>query len=195
MKSPSNSGIDSSHIAVSTNYGNKTDKIVILTFGDTKKSQFTNVKPILDQYGYRTSFFITCKYANDGNSQYHLNWNDILTLQNDGQDIESKGMNPIDLNNVSSSALNYEIGGSKQCLESHGIKPPNWFAAKYGDVWTNATVINAISKYYQFADAPLARSIVLVKEFDIVFPENLLFEEPEFTLIPLPLLEILLLNI
>ena len=152
LKSQSNSGIDSSHFAVSTDYGNKTDKIVMLTFGDTKKSQFTNVKPILDQYGYKASFFITCKYANDGNSQYHLNWNQILALQKDGQDIESKGMNPIDLNNVSSSALNYEIGGSKQCLESHGIKPPNWFAAKYGDVWDNATVINAISKYNQFAD-------------------------------------------
>jgi hypothetical protein len=61
-------------------------------------------------------------------------------------------MTPIDLNNISSSALAYEIGGSKQCLESHGIKSPNWFAAKYGDVWNNATVINVISKYYQFAD-------------------------------------------
>jgi hypothetical protein len=46
---------------------------------------------------------------------------------------------------LSSSALAYQIGGSKQCLESHGIKSPNWFAAKYGDVWNNATVINAIS--------------------------------------------------
>jgi len=51
-------------------------------------------------------------------------------------------MNSIDLNNQSSSALNYEIGGSKRCLESHGIKSPNWFAAKYRDVWDNATVIN-----------------------------------------------------
>ena len=41
-------------------------------------------------------------------------------------------------------------------------------------------------------DAPLARSMALDDEFYIVFPENLLFEEPEFTLIPLPLLEILL---
>jgi len=44
-------------------------------------------------------------------------------------------------------------------------------------------------------DAPLARSIALDNEFDIVFPENLLFEKSEFTLIPLLLLEILLLYI
>jgi len=44
-------------------------------------------------------------------------------------------------------------------------------------------------------DAPLATSIALVKEFDIVFPKILLFEEPEFTLIPILLLDIVLLYI
>ena len=131
---------------------NSTNKVVILTFGDTKKSQFTIAKPILDQYGFKASFFITCSYANDRNPQYHLNWNEILALQEDGQDIESKGMTPVDLNNLSSTALNYQVGDSKQCLQTHGIISPNIFAAKYGDVWNNPTVINAISKYYQFAD-------------------------------------------
>jgi peptidoglycan/xylan/chitin deacetylase (PgdA/CDA1 family) len=131
---------------------NSTDKVVILTFGDTKKSQFTTAKPILDKYGFKASFFITCSYANDRNPQSHLKWNDILALQADGQDIESKGMTPVDLNNLSSVALNYQVAESKQCLENHGINSPNIFAAKYGDVWNNLTVINEISKYYQFAD-------------------------------------------
>jgi peptidoglycan/xylan/chitin deacetylase (PgdA/CDA1 family) len=140
---------------------NSTNKVVILTFGDTKKSQFTIAKPILDQYGFKASFFITCSYANDRNPQYHLNWNEILALQEDGQDIESKGMTPVDLNNLSSAALNYQIGDSKQCLQTHGIISPNIFAAKYGDVWNNPTVINAISKYYQFADDGIANLMFL----------------------------------
>jgi peptidoglycan/xylan/chitin deacetylase (PgdA/CDA1 family) len=140
---------------------NITNKVVILTFGDTKKSQFTIAKPILDQYGFKASFFITCTYANDRSPQYHLNWNEILALQADGQDIESKGMTPVDLNNLSAAALNYQIGDSKQCLESHGIISPNIFAAKYGDVWNNPTVINAISKYYQFADDGFANLMFL----------------------------------
>ena len=139
-----------------TSVSNSTDKIVILTFGDTKTSQFTIAKPILDQYGFKASFFITCNYANEGdrNSQYHMSWNDILALQNDGQDIESKGMNPVDLNNLSSAALNFEVGNSKVCLQDHGIISPNnnIFAAKYGDVWNNPGVINVISKYYLLAD-------------------------------------------
>jgi peptidoglycan/xylan/chitin deacetylase (PgdA/CDA1 family) len=140
---------------------NSTDKVVILTFGDTKKSQFTIAKPILDQYGFKASFFITCSYANDRNPQYHLKWNDILALQADGQDIESKGMTPVDLNNLSSADLNYQVADSKQCLESHGVNPPNIFAAKYGDVWNNPTVINEISKYYQFADDGFANLMFL----------------------------------
>jgi hypothetical protein len=63
-------------------------------------------------------------------------------------------MNPVDLNNFSPSALNFEVGDSKVRLQNHGIISPNnnIFAAKYGDVWNNPAVINAISKYYQLAD-------------------------------------------
>jgi peptidoglycan/xylan/chitin deacetylase (PgdA/CDA1 family) len=33
------------------------NKVVILTFGDGRKSQFTNAKPILDKYGFKASFY------------------------------------------------------------------------------------------------------------------------------------------
>jgi peptidoglycan/xylan/chitin deacetylase (PgdA/CDA1 family) len=121
-------------------------KVVILTFGDTHKSQYTAAKPILDDYGFKASFFITCSYADDQKKTRHLSWNDIIALQEDGQDIESKGMTPVNLNNVSSKALDFETANSKQCLENHGVNSPNIFAAKYGNVWNNQTVIDAISK-------------------------------------------------
>ena len=139
----------------------KNSKVVIITFGDTHKSQFTTAKPILDKYGFKASFFITCSYAEDLKKTQHLSWNDILTLQEDGQDIESKGMTPVDLNHVSSKALDFETANSKQCLENHGIKTPNIFAAKYGNVWNNKTVIDAISKYYGFADNGIASLMYL----------------------------------
>jgi peptidoglycan/xylan/chitin deacetylase (PgdA/CDA1 family) len=152
-----------------------TGKLVILTFGDTLKSQFTTAKPILDQYGFKASFFITCSFPDDGgnngdkinrdnsnnNGNPHMSWNDILALQQDGQDIESKGMTHQDLNQLSQNDLEYEIGGSKQCLENHGINSPNIFAAVHGDAWSNPTVINTISKYYGFADNGFADLIFL----------------------------------
>jgi len=139
-----------------------TTKVVILTFGDTEKSQFTTAKPILDQYGFKASFFITCSYvANDEKQTQRMNWNDILALQEDGQDIESKGMTHADLNNLSPNALDSEVGGSKQCLENHGINSPNIFAVVHGDAWNNLVVIDAISKYYGFADNGFANLMFL----------------------------------
>src|SRR5918992_3429562 len=34
------------------------NKVVILTFGNGVKSQFTEAKPILDKYGFKASFFV-----------------------------------------------------------------------------------------------------------------------------------------
>ena len=136
-------------------------KVVILTFGDTVKSQFTTAKPILDQYRFKASFFITCGYVGDQKQMQRLSWNDILALQDDGQDIESKGMTHADLNNLSPNALDFEISASKQCLENHGIKSPNIFAVVHGDAWNNTLVIDTISKYYEYADNGFANSMFL----------------------------------
>ncbi|MFY9873272.1 MAG: hypothetical protein WAK17_26480 [Candidatus Nitrosopolaris sp.] len=52
-----------------------TNKVVFLTFGDTLKSQFASAKPILDKYGFKGSFFITCLSV--GSSKSDLTWQDI----------------------------------------------------------------------------------------------------------------------
>jgi hypothetical protein len=143
-----------------TNAGKSNNKFVILTFGDIHKNQFTLAKPILDRYGFKGSFFVTCGFVGNNNNANvsennnqlsRMSWNDILALQQDGQDLESKGMTHRDLNQLPPKDLEFEIGGSKQCLENHGISP-NIFAVVHGDAWNNPTVINMIGKYYGFAD-------------------------------------------
>ena len=157
------------HSNVSTTNNNK---LVILTFGDTIKNQITTAKPILDEYRFKASFFITCGFVDESNKNEDRNnninsngkprmsWNDILQLQQDGQDIESKGMTHRDLNHLALKDLEFEVGGSKQCLENHGINP-NIFAAVHGNAWNNSTVIDMISKYYGFADNGFADLIFL----------------------------------
>jgi hypothetical protein len=147
------------------------DNLVILTFGDTIKSQITTAKPILDQYGFKASFFITCGFVDDSykgkhniynsNKKHRLSWNDILQLQQDGQDIESKGMTHRNLDQLARKDLEFEVGGSKQCLENHRINSPNIFAVVHGNGWNNSTVIDMISKYYGFADNGFANLIFL----------------------------------
>jgi hypothetical protein len=87
-----------------------------------------------------------------------MNWQDIKALQQQGHDIESHTMTHTDLNNKSIQSLNYEIGGSKQCLLNHGINS-TVFAYPESTGSENATIIHIVSKYYDLAragDAPLA---------------------------------------
>ena len=124
------------------------NKVVILTFGDTVKSQFTNAKPILDKYGFKASFFITCLWVGSENSR--MNWNDIAVLQKDGMGIESKTMSHREMTTLSPAALNYEVAQSQRCLANHGINATA-FATTHGDEAKNATIIKEIAKYYDLA--------------------------------------------
>jgi hypothetical protein len=125
----------------------KNDKVVILTFGDGWTTQYTNAKPILDRYGFKGSFFITCTLVG---LPLRMSWQDIVSLYNNGNDIGSKTMTYKTLTKLSSSGLNYEVGQSKQCLRDHGVNT-TLFATPRGLGGDNATVINEIAKYYDLA--------------------------------------------
>ena len=128
-------------------YATNFPKVAILTFGDGWKSQFTNAKPILDKYGFKASFFVTCTKVGKPTK---MSWQDLVALHNEGHDIESKTMTEPILTNVSADRLNFEVGQSKQCLLNHGINA-TVFATPHGKGSDNATIVKAISKYYDFA--------------------------------------------
>jgi len=141
--------------------GFNSTKLIILAFDDSSKTQFNLAKPVLDKYGFKGSFFTVCTFvdnASNGVDLSRMTWNDIKTLQMQGHDIESHTMTHTDLNHKSPQALQYEIGGSKQCLLNHGINATG-FAYPESSGGKNTTVIDVVSKYYNLArvgDAPLA---------------------------------------
>jgi Polysaccharide deacetylase len=128
---------------------------VFLTFGDGYKSQYIYAKPILDKYGFKANFFVTCNRIGTTNSE--MTWPEIQRLYNEGHvigsktvDYGTKAMQHKDLNHLSSNELEFEVGQSKQCLLKHGIKT-SIFAVPKNIAASNATVINTIAKYYDFA--------------------------------------------
>jgi peptidoglycan/xylan/chitin deacetylase (PgdA/CDA1 family) len=125
-------------------------KAVVLTFDDNWKSQFDNARPILDKYGFKSTFFVVCNYVGKDN-RTRMNWQDVLALQKDGMDIESHTMNHKNLGKLTAIRLDYEVGQSKKCLFDHGIKNVTILATPYNEGWNNATVTNSISKYYDLA--------------------------------------------
>ena len=70
-----------------------------------------------------------------------MTWQDIKTLQQQGHDIESHTMTHTNLDHKSLQNLEYEIGGSKQCLLNHGINS-TIFAYPASTGHDNATVVN-----------------------------------------------------
>jgi peptidoglycan/xylan/chitin deacetylase (PgdA/CDA1 family) len=129
------------------NNDNDIKKWVMLSFDDSKKGQITYAKPILDKYGFKATFFVLCNITTE---QDFMNWQDISKMKADGMDIESHTMTHPHLNNVSQDRLEYEIGGSKQCLDNHGYNA-TIFAYPYNDGSNNATVVNTVAKYYNIA--------------------------------------------
>jgi peptidoglycan/xylan/chitin deacetylase (PgdA/CDA1 family) len=126
---------------------NNKDKVVIINFDDSFKNQFLYAKPILDKYGFKATFFEVCNFIGSNGKK---TWQDVSALQKDGMDIESHTMTHPHLNTLSQASLNYEIGGSKQCLLNHGINPPI-FAYPYSEGSNNPSVVGVVGKYYTLA--------------------------------------------
>ena len=124
------------------------DKIVILNFDDGRKTQFTHAKPILDKYGYETTFYIVSNYIEK--KPGFMDWDEVTQLYEEEHDIGSHSMDHLDLSKLSTKDLKYEIGESKQCFEDHGIDVTS-FAYPFNKGSTDRNVINIVAKYYDLA--------------------------------------------
>jgi peptidoglycan/xylan/chitin deacetylase (PgdA/CDA1 family) len=131
-------------------------KAVILNFDDDWKGQFTYAVPILEKYGFKASFFVTCgcptyqnlTFCNHAEGNSAMTWEDIRLLSELGHDIQSHGMSHKDVTTLSARGLEYEIGQSKKCLLEHNINS-TIFGTPYGAGSGNSTVVNTISEYYE----------------------------------------------
>ncbi len=138
-----NSGIGA---AVSPVSGN--NKVIMINFDDSYKTQVLYAKPILDQYGFKATFFEVCGWV-DKNGE-RQSWQDVDGLLHDGNEIASHTMTHAHLNGVSTSKLYYELGGAKQCFAKHGYPVPVFgYPDNLGS--DNKTVVNVVSKYYDMA--------------------------------------------
>jgi peptidoglycan/xylan/chitin deacetylase (PgdA/CDA1 family) len=127
---------------------NEYNKVVMINFDDSYKTQFLYAKPILDKYGFKATFFEVCGWI--GKSSEKQTWQDIAALHRDGMDIESHTMTHAHLNTLSAAALNYEIGGSKQCFLNHGYNT-TIFGYPVNSGSNMSSVVNIVAKYYSLA--------------------------------------------
>jgi peptidoglycan/xylan/chitin deacetylase (PgdA/CDA1 family) len=136
--------------AFTTDNNSNRIKVAILKFSDSSKSQYANARPILNGYGFKGSFFITCSLIASAHNSPSMTWENVATLQKEGHDIQSGSMTYAPLTNLPMHRLDYELQQSKQCLLNHGIKATA-FGMPYGGSWNNSTIINIVAKYYDFS--------------------------------------------
>ena len=134
------------------------NKVVMINFDDGHKSQLIYAKPILDKYGFKASFFLICGRV--GTQPSWMNWQDIAELKKDGMDIESHTMTHANLNKLSANALNYEIGGSKQCFAKHGYNT-TIFGYPFNLGSDKPSVVNLVAKYYNIGRSGTDRLMFL----------------------------------
>jgi len=108
----------------------------VLTFDDGYQTMYTVVAPILDQYDFKATFFIPTNFIKDQEKnrmtntwdtedqlnfpKYHMIWNEVKALSEDGHEIASHGLNHIQLGSdlIADEIFEDEIHDSKKEIES-----------------------------------------------------------------------------
>lgn len=106
-------------------------KPVVLTFDDGYIDHFTNVFPVLQEFGFTGVFFVITGLA-DANHPDHLSWEQVVQMADAGMSMEPHTKNHISLRERSYETLVYEMLGSIESLEAYTGRQPHMFSYPVG---------------------------------------------------------------
>ncbi len=104
------------------------NRIVVLTFDDSVKSHYTTVRPILKQYGFGATFFITEGFDFRTNHQDYMTWQEIAQLHRDGFEIGNHTRDHMGVTAEALVKLREQIDAINRRCKQHGISQPVSFA-------------------------------------------------------------------
>ena len=104
------------------------DKLVVLTFDDSKASHYTVVRPVLKKYGFGATFFITEGFTFRTNKDDYLTWEQIAELSRDGFEIGNHTRDHMGLTKANLPRLKEQVNAIDAQCAAHGIPAPTSFA-------------------------------------------------------------------
>lgn len=104
------------------------EKLVVLTFDDSSKSHFTVVRPLLKQYGFTATFFITEGWDFRDNKRDYMTWDEIAQLHRDGFEIGNHTRDHMAVNAGNLNRIAEQLEAIAQRCRDHQIPPPVSFA-------------------------------------------------------------------
>ena len=104
------------------------DKLVVLTFDDSAKSHFTVVRPLLKQYRFGATFFITEGFDFPENKADYMSWDEISTLHEDGFEIGNHTRDHLGITDRTVDQLDEQLRGIEQRCQQYQVPKPTTFA-------------------------------------------------------------------
>ncbi|MEE2642327.1 MAG: polysaccharide deacetylase family protein [Planctomycetota bacterium] len=104
------------------------DKLVVLTFDDSARSHFTVVRPVLLQYGFNATFFITEGFDFRDNKKDYMTRDQIAQLHREGFEIGNHTQDHLGITDATVDRLEQQLKGIEKACARHGIPRPVTFA-------------------------------------------------------------------
>jgi peptidoglycan-N-acetylglucosamine deacetylase len=104
------------------------NKLVVLTFDDSKASHYTVVRPLLKKYGFSATFFITEGFTFRTNKDDYLTWEQIAELNRDGFEIGNHTRDHMALSKANLPKVTEQIDAINAQCAARGIPKPTSFA-------------------------------------------------------------------
>lgn len=101
-------------------------KPIILTFDDGYSDAYTNVFPVLKQFGFIGTFFVITARA-DANDPVYLSWPQIIEMFRAGMSMEPHTKDHVDLRERDHDFLVYQMQGSIESLAAYTGHTPRMF--------------------------------------------------------------------
>jgi len=102
------------------------DKLVVLTFDDGNKSDFTFVAPLLKRYGFGATFYITDRFRFDNKTAF-LTWEEIKALSDIGFEIGNHTRSHPNMATLSREQIAAEVAHIETRCKEQGIPAPATF--------------------------------------------------------------------
>lgn len=103
-------------------------KIVVLTFDDAVRSHFSVVRPILLEYGFAATFFVSEGFDFPTNKRDYMSWKQIRQLHLDGFEIGNHTRDHLEVTSRSLPELRRQIDAINEKCRKYEIARPVSFA-------------------------------------------------------------------
>lgn len=132
------------------------EKSIVITFDDGFKNVFSEAFPVLQEYGFNATVFLTTNYCERLNNwpgqpafikaQPLLSWIDIKEMRRSGIQFGAHTHNHPSLTKIPIKDAENEILLSKKIIEDMLQEEINLFAYPYGDINTN--IVNIVNQHF-----------------------------------------------